>query len=172
MASSKAEHRAARDAVLGALPAEERARVIQQAEKAGPTASDADWLVAYAADRSAARIEAAAAAATAAIQASPATGARRVWRWPLRVAVLAGAMLLFAFASFTGAVAQWSLDAGRCRAIGTITAPHLPWISAAAATVATWPTLPFVVASAALLIVIACLGIRKSGPAYRKVFPS
>jgi hypothetical protein len=55
----KSDPRAARNAFLDTLPAEEQALVLRQAEKLGPLPSDSDWLVAYAAERSATRIEAA-----------------------------------------------------------------------------------------------------------------
>jgi hypothetical protein len=55
----KSDPRAARNAFLDTLPVEEQALVLRQAEKLGPLPSDSDWLVAYAAERSATRIEAA-----------------------------------------------------------------------------------------------------------------
>lgn len=173
MATSNGDPREARDAFLDALPVEEQVRVLRQAEKAGPRSSDPDWLVAYAAERAAARIEAAVASAMTGSRAAPSVNATRGWRWPLIVATLAGGFLFLALASFSGAVAQRSLDASRCRVLGAaVTVPHPPWISKAGATIATWPVLPFVIATALMLVVIVLLGLRKSGPAYRKVFPS
>lgn len=183
MATSSEDHRAARDAFLDTLPAEEQARILRQAEKMGPISTDPDWLVAYAAERSsaraersAARFEAAVAAAMPMVRTAPSAAPSsppRGWRWPLTVAALAGGLLLLALASFSGAVAQWSLDASRCRVLGAaMTVPHLPWMSAAGSTIATWPVLPFVIATAVMLVIIVLLGLRKSGPAYRKVFPS
>lgn len=64
--SVNGQPRAAREAYLDALPAEERATVLRRAERAGPRPDDPDWLVGYAAQRlettvavAAARIEAA-----------------------------------------------------------------------------------------------------------------
>lgn len=176
MATSSEDHRAARDAFLDTLSAEEQARVLRQAEKMGPISTDPDWLVAYAAERSAARFEAAVAAAMSMVRTAPSAAPSsppRGWRWPLTVVALACGLLLLALASFSGAVAQWSLDASRCRVLGAaMTVPHLPWMSAAGSTIATWPVLPFVIATAVMLVIIVLLGLRKSGPAYRKVFPS
>jgi hypothetical protein len=96
------------------------------------------------------------------------------WRWPLIVAGVAIACVLMSAISFSAAVAQYSADAIRCATLSR--APlqpvlHSPWIGAALATVAAWPSLPFIVALFLALIVIAVLGYRKSGPSSRRVWP-
>ncbi len=92
------------------------------------------------------------------------------WRWPLTVAVVAGGLLLLAGGSFSGAVAQRTLDVTQ-RLQPSRAMIHVPWVLWAQATIATWPVLPFVVATAILLVLTMVLGVRKSGPVYRKIFP-
>ncbi len=91
-------------------------------------------------------------------------------RWPLSVAAVAGGLLLLAFGSFSGAVAQRTLDVTQ-RLVPPRAAIHVPWVVSAQATIATWPVFPFVVATTILLVLTVILGVRKSGPAYRKIFP-
>lgn len=47
----------ARESYLDSLPLDEQAHVLRHAEKHGPLPSDSDWLVAYASQQAAARIE-------------------------------------------------------------------------------------------------------------------
>ena len=47
----------ARDAFLDSLELDEQAKVLRRAERDGPLANDADWLLAYATTRAVARIE-------------------------------------------------------------------------------------------------------------------
>ena len=55
----------ARESFLDSLEPIEQARVLRTADRLGPGATDADWLVAYAAEKAAARIEKAARAGVA-----------------------------------------------------------------------------------------------------------
>lgn len=89
------------------------------------------------------------------------------WHWPAQLAAITGALLLLAVGSLSGAVAQYALDARRLPRA----AFHVPWLATAQAAVATWPVVPFVVATAMLLAVVIVLGVRKSGPVSHKIFP-
>jgi len=116
VATSSEDHRAARDAFLDTLSAEEQARVLRQAEKMGPISTDPDWLVAYAAERSAARFEAAVAAAMSMVRTAPSAAPSsppRGWRWPLTVVALACGLLLLALASFSVLRGEWPEEAVR-----------------------------------------------------------
>ena len=94
------------------------------------------------------------------------------WRWPTYLVTGGGIVLAFALVSFSAAVGQWSIDAGRCNTLGTIIAyPRVPWLGAAGATVRSWPVLPWVIASAVLAISLVVLAIRKSGPSTVKLWP-
>jgi hypothetical protein len=55
--SGNGKARIARESYLDAMPAEEQVKVLRQADKVGPLPDDADWLVAYAAQRAAAQSE-------------------------------------------------------------------------------------------------------------------
>jgi hypothetical protein len=118
--SDKATHEAgaARSEYLDGLPPAEQARILRHAETVGPLPTDPDWLIAYAADRAAARIE----AAVASLEMRAAGGAAKRRRTvstslchgPLRdLAVFA-----LALASF-GAVA-WGVDRAPGRAQSVI----------------------------------------------------
>ena len=61
--SPNGDSRSARESYLDSLEDAEQARVLRQAERIGPLADDSDWLVAYATQQAAARIESAIAAA-------------------------------------------------------------------------------------------------------------
>ncbi len=73
--SLNAGSRSARDSYLDALPDAEQARILRQAERVGPLPDDSDWLVAYATQQAATRMEAAIAAAEIRLTASPRTPA-------------------------------------------------------------------------------------------------
>jgi len=109
VATSSEDHRAARDAFLTTLPFDEQARVMRHAEKVGPLPTDPDWLVAYAAERSATRIEAAVASFTVQVD-TVKKGAREGRRRML--GVHAFSRELFAFALSLGAFAgvAWFVD--------------------------------------------------------------
>ena len=110
------------------------------------------------------------ASAVKTVRASTVDPKRDRWRWPLMVAALAGGLLLLALGSFSGAVAQRTLDTAR-RSLPGGAGSHISWLASAQATIATWPVLPFVVTTAVLLVLTIALGMRKSGPGYRKIFP-
>jgi hypothetical protein len=104
----------ARDAYLDTLPEAEQVRVLRQSEKVGPLSTDPDWLVAYAADRAAARIEAAVAALevrTASPNKKSGGEAGRAGRnrGPLRE------LSAFALALVTFAGVAWGVDASSTR---------------------------------------------------------
>jgi len=64
-AAVNGDAKVARESFLDSLEPIEQARVLRTADRLGPGASDADWLVAYAAEKAAARIEKAARAGVA-----------------------------------------------------------------------------------------------------------
>ncbi|GAC1312044.1 MAG: hypothetical protein NVSMB19_26370 [Vulcanimicrobiaceae bacterium] len=87
----------AREAYLDTLDPTEQARVIRTAEKFGPAATDADWLIAYAAERAATRIEAATRAARSTAVRAPAGG------------LAAFGLALAAFAGIAWVSGHWSV---------------------------------------------------------------
>ena len=105
---------AARDAFLDALPVDEQAKVLRRAERDGPLATDADWLIAYATSRAAMRIEAAALKVEAA--------ADRNARATSRVKVRTTGRELIAFAL---ALASFSMIAWATTSIHVLRAPSL-----------------------------------------------
>lgn len=103
-----------RDAYLDTLSEAEQARVLRQSEKVGPLPSDPDWLVAYAADRAATRIEAAVAALEARTASTNKKSGREAGRavrdrGPLRE------LIAFSLALMTFAGVTWGVDASSTR---------------------------------------------------------
>jgi hypothetical protein len=107
------------------------------------------------------------AALTAVQIAPPIVAQRELWRWPKTIAAVAAVFLALALASFSGAVSQHAIDVKYGPRM-----PHVPWVVAAQTSISTWPVLPFVVATAVLLVLLIVVGLRKSGPASRKTWPS
>jgi len=99
--------RGAREAFLDSLTTDEQLRVLRQAEKVGPMPDDSDWLVAFAASRAVARIEAAAAGAEARIERAAGKGSREPGRAVLRDRGPASELFAFALAlaAFAGVAA-------------------------------------------------------------------
>lgn len=99
---------AARSEYLDGLPPAEQARILRHAETVGPLSTDPDWLIAYAADRAAARIEAAVASLETRAVASTAKR-RRTVSASLRYGPLRDlAVFALALASFAGVA--WGID--------------------------------------------------------------
>lgn len=94
----------ARDAFLDSLELDEQARVLRRAERDGPLANDADWLLAYATTRAAARIE----QAVLRVEEAAERSARVVLRVKTRTA--SRELSAFAFALAVFAMIAWGTN--------------------------------------------------------------
>jgi len=110
VATSSEDHRAARDALLNTLPFDEQARVIRHAEKVGPLPTDPDWLVAYAAERSATRMEAAVASLATQVETIKKKRVREAGRRIIADHALSRELFAFALSLGTFAGVAWFVD--------------------------------------------------------------
>lgn len=95
----------ARDAFLDSLDVEEQVKVLRRAERDGPLANDADWLLAYATSRAATRIE------QAVIRAEDAAERRARVMSRAKSRTTGRELIAFAMALAVFAIIAWSTNA-------------------------------------------------------------